>query len=68
MIVRALAAVFLALAISSASAQTKWPNQREDDFLIKDFHFKSGETIAELKLHHTTLGTPRRNAAGDISS
>ena len=68
MIVRALAAAFLALAISSASAQTKWPNQREDDFLIKNFHFKSGETIAELKLHYARLGTPRHNAAGDISS
>jgi len=35
MIVRgASPAAFLALAISSASAQTKWPNQHEDDFLI----------------------------------
>jgi hypothetical protein len=36
MIVRALAAVFLALAISPASAQTRWPNQHEDDFLIRN--------------------------------
>jgi homoserine O-acetyltransferase len=69
MIMRALAAAaVLALAATSAAAQARWPNQHEDDFLIKDFRFKSGETLAELKLHYTTLGTPRRNAAGDITN
>jgi homoserine O-acetyltransferase/O-succinyltransferase len=72
MIIRALfaafSAAFLAVAAPSTLAQTSWPNQREGDFLIKDFRFKSGETIAELKLHYTTLGTPRRNAAGDITN
>ena len=68
MIMRALAAAFLALAATSASAQAQWPNQHEDDFRIEDFRFKSGETLAELKLHYTTLGTPRRNAAGDITN
>jgi homoserine O-acetyltransferase len=66
MITRVLAAAFLALAAPSVWAQTNWPNQQEGDFSIKDFRFKSGETIAELKLHYTTLGTPRRNAGGDI--
>jgi homoserine O-acetyltransferase len=72
MIIRALfaafSAAFLAVAAPSTLAQTSWPNQQEGDFLIKDFRFKSGETIAELKLHYTTLGTPRRNAAGDITN
>jgi homoserine O-acetyltransferase len=49
-------------------AQTTWPNQREGDFVIKDFAFASGETLPELKLHYTTLGTPKRNAAGDITN
>ncbi len=37
----------------------------EADFAIKDFHFQSGETLPELKLHYTTLGTlapDKRNA------
>jgi homoserine O-acetyltransferase len=68
MIMRALAAAVLALAATAASAQAEWPNQHEGDFIIKDFRFKSGETLAELKLHYTTLGTPRRNAAGDITN
>jgi homoserine O-acetyltransferase len=72
MIIRALfaafSAAFLAVAAPSTLAQASWPNQHEGDFLIKDFRFKSGETIAELKLHYSTLGTPRRNAAGDITN
>jgi homoserine O-acetyltransferase len=45
-----------------------WPNQREGDFVLKDYVFESGETLPELKLHDTTLGTPRRNAAGEIDN
>ena len=72
MMIRALSAAFLVLAAPAAFAQatssTSWPNQREGDFLIKDFRFKNGESIAELKQHYTTLGTPKRNAAGDITN
>jgi homoserine O-acetyltransferase/O-succinyltransferase len=64
--IRALSAAFLLLAAPSALAQTTWPHQREGDFIIKDFRFVSGETLPELKLHYTTLGTAKRNAAGEI--
>jgi len=36
----------------------------EGDYVARDFHFKSGETMAELRLHYTTLGTPVRDANG----
>ena len=62
----AVSAAFLAFAATSASAQTTWPNQRAGDYVIKDFRFASGETIAELKLNYTTLGTAKRDAAGAI--
>jgi len=62
----AMSAAFLVAAASPGLAQTQWPNQRAGDFLIKDFRFASGETIAELKLHYVTLGTEKRNAAGEI--
>jgi homoserine O-acetyltransferase len=52
----------------AASGERTWPGQTEGDFVIRNFRFKSGETLAELKLHCTTLGTPKRNAAGDISN
>ena len=62
---RLLALLSFLLSISVASAQTSWPNQREGDVVLKDFRFDSGETLGELKLHYTTLGTPQRDASGD---
>ena len=46
--------------------ETNWPNLREDDFIIRDFRFASGETLPELRQHYITLGTPRTDAAGRI--
>ena len=72
MTLRALTAALLLMAASAAFAQApataKWPNQKEGDFIIKDFRFKSGETLPSLNIHYTTLGTPQRNAAGDITN
>ncbi|MBI3047964.1 MAG: alpha/beta fold hydrolase [Acidobacteria bacterium] len=67
---RLLATLLLTLAIGApaASGQTSWPNQREGDFLIRNFRFESGETLAELRLHYITIGTARRNAAGAITN
>ena len=45
---------------------TNWPNLREDDFIIRDFRFASGETLPELRQHFITLGTPQTDAAGRI--
>jgi homoserine O-acetyltransferase/O-succinyltransferase len=75
MTVRALLAVLTLLitapAIPPAGAQTAnavqtWPNLREGDVVLKDFAFASGEILPELKLHYRTLGTEKRNAAGEI--
>jgi homoserine O-acetyltransferase/O-succinyltransferase len=38
----------------------------EGDFILRDFRFASGETLPELRLHYTTLGTPARDAAGMV--
>src|SRR5215472_5827649 len=45
---------------------SKWPSYREDDFVIRNYVFRSGETLPELKVHYRTLGTPRRNPVGKI--
>ena len=52
-------------AVHAADTKT-WPGQVERDFVIRDFKFASGETLPELKIHYTTLGTPRRDARGEI--
>jgi len=49
-------------------AETTWPNQREAEFVLRDFRFASGETLAELRLHYVTLGAPRRDAAGAVAN
>jgi homoserine O-acetyltransferase/O-succinyltransferase len=67
MIRQALFALCLSLLTSAAVAQTAtWPNFKEGDYTIKDFRFGSGETLPELRLHYRTLGTAKRNAAGEI--
>jgi homoserine O-acetyltransferase len=49
-----------------AGALAAPPPLAPHDFAIRDFHFRSGETLPELKLHYYTLGQPRRDAAGHI--
>src|SRR5271165_441415 len=44
----------LACSLLAASAFAS-----EGDYVIHDFKFNSGETLPELNLHYTTLGTPR---------
>ena len=79
-----LASAFLAaavLAASTAAAQppavgvraapppqpARWPT-REGDYVARDFRFSDGEALAQLRLHYTTLGEPRRDAAGRVTN
>jgi homoserine acetyltransferase len=52
--------------MSEMDPAASWPNYQEDDFLIKDYRFASGEVLPELRLHYRTMGMPRRDAAGQI--
>ena len=66
------------LAASASFAQTPQsppappgppqPTPTEGDFVIRDFHFASGETLPVLKLHYYTFGAPHRNAAGHVDN
>ena len=40
----------------------------EGDYVAHDFHFKSGETLPELRLHYRTLGVPQRDANGHVTN
>ena len=64
----ALSALALCFAASSALAQANLPNHKEADYVIKDFRFASGESLSELKMHYRTFGTPKKNAAGDVTN
>ncbi len=39
---------------------------KEGDYIAPNFKFQSGETMAALKLHYTTLGTPKTDASGRV--
>ncbi len=54
----------------SAAAATSgpFPDQREDDFVVRDFRFQGGEVLPEVRLHYTTLGRPARDAAGRVAN
>ena len=38
------------------------------DFTIDNFRFRDGSTLAKLKLHYLTLGTPRHGADGHVAN
>ena len=66
MLIRILAACVCLMTLSPSLAQTNWSNQAEGNFIIRDFRFASGESLPELRLHYTTLGTAKRNSVGKI--
>lgn len=60
---------FLLVAAALTAAMSAAANERvEGDFIARDFKFRSGETLAELRLHYTTLGTPKRDGDGRLTN
>jgi len=61
-------ALLVAFAAQAAAPPAKvWPT-REGDVVLKDFRFRDGESLPQLKIHYTTLGSPHRNVAGQIDN
>jgi len=53
------------LLISTAAGELAL---KPEYFTAKDFKFKSGEILAEMKVEYATLGAPRRDASGAITN
>jgi homoserine O-acetyltransferase/O-succinyltransferase len=45
-------------------APSSWPAPREGEFTVRDFQFRSGATLPEIRLHYRTLGAPLKDEAG----
>jgi homoserine O-acetyltransferase/O-succinyltransferase len=64
------AALSAALCLSATAVLADVPAAAtgaiEGDYAIRDFHFASGETLPELRLHYTVLGKPRRDSHGRV--
>jgi homoserine O-acetyltransferase len=64
----ALAAALCLPAAARADAPAAAATSVEGDYVVHDFHFASGETLPELRLHYTIVGKPRRDSHGRISN
>ena len=59
------AALLLLISVVQSWA-ADYPTPSESDYVIHDFHFKSGEVLPDLRIHYRTLGTPRRDEKGIV--
>jgi homoserine O-acetyltransferase len=58
----------LVLAVALVAAEPAPPAPIAGDFVIEDFRFDSGETLAKLNIHYVTLGTPHRGPSGRVDN
>src|ERR1700680_4052529 len=58
----------LCLTLSTVRADAPAPSSAEGDTVVRDFHFASGETLPELRLHYTVLGKPKRDSHGRVNN
>ena len=59
-------ALLLLLAVPCFAAD--YPAPKEGDFTVENFQFKSGERLAELRLHYNTIGSPHRDTRGQVNN
>jgi homoserine O-acetyltransferase len=60
--------VLLVAGTSLAARPADYPAPQQGTFVVKDFQFKSGEKLPEVKLHYYTLGAPQKDASGKVSN
>src|SRR5205807_3395396 len=61
------AALFLFLTVVGVAAHAAdYPTPEPGNFVVKDFQFKSGEKMAEVRLHYYTLGKPQKDSSGVV--
>ncbi|MGC9942163.1 MAG: alpha/beta fold hydrolase [Verrucomicrobiota bacterium] len=63
---RPLVAVYLLVLFALCSSAANFPPPVENDFIIKAFHFQSGQTLPELRMHYLTFGNPDRDSNGIV--
>jgi homoserine O-acetyltransferase/O-succinyltransferase len=59
-------ALLALLPASTATLAASYPAPSEADFVIRDFHFASGESLPQLRIHYRTFGRPRTDAHGVV--
>ncbi len=59
--------IFTLAVYSSASGQ-QFPKPAENDYVVHNFRFRSGDVLPEMRLHYATYGTPTRDASGRVNN
>ena len=62
------AGLLLFVATTFVSLAADYPAPEPGDFTIHDFHFQSGETLPELRIHYRTLGKAQRDGKGIVTN
>jgi homoserine O-acetyltransferase len=60
--------LFAASLIAAQLHAADYPAPTEGDFVVRNFKFTNGETLAELKLHYRTLGKIRKDSRGKVTN
>jgi homoserine O-acetyltransferase len=55
-----------ACLVSLHAQAADYPAPAESDYVVRNFKFSSGETLAELRLHYRTLGKPVKDRKGVV--
>jgi homoserine O-acetyltransferase/O-succinyltransferase len=60
--------IVIALVLSGAghAVAADYPRPTQGDFTIRDFHFRDGQALPELRMHYRTLGESKRDAQGIV--
>ena len=59
-----LLCALLSLDLAMQAQQASVPTPSEGDVTLRNFHFKSGEVLPQLRMHYYSYGTPKKDAAG----
>ncbi|MBC5842378.1 alpha/beta fold hydrolase [Flavobacterium sp. F-380] len=60
--------LLIIFCIQTTDAQMAFPKPLEGDYTIKNFNFRSGENLEELKLHYTTIGKITKDKNGQVNN
>jgi len=61
-----LCGVALSQGRGRGSAPPNYPAPVEGDYIAKNYTFTTGETLPEVRIHYTTVGTPAKDASGIV--
>jgi homoserine O-acetyltransferase len=56
--------IIISYSIAYGQTPRNYPAPVEGDYMIQNFHFRSGETLPELRIHYRTIGTLKTDSQG----